>query len=198
MTRKDTHRDEELNGSANAGPSLSGSYQQQTPLIDEPKVSKWGQLKWLWLSLVVIVLDLATKAWVSNTFRYGELLEVLPIFDLTLLHNKGAAFSFLANESGWQRWFFALIAVVVSGVLLVWLKRLKANETWLAVALALVLGGALGNLHDRVLLGYVVDFLFFHWENNYFPAFNLADSAITLGAGMLIVDMIRNPDSKKS
>ena len=198
MTRKDTHRDEELNGSANAGPSLSGSYQQQTPLIDEPKVSKWGQLKWLWLSLVVIVLDLATKAWVSNTFRYGELLEVLPIFDLTLLHNKGAAFSFLANESGWQRWFFALIAVVVSGVLLVWLKRLKANETWLAVALALVLGGALGNLHDRVLLGYVVDFLFFHWENNYFPAFNLADSAITLGAGMLIVDMIRNPDGKKS
>lgn len=198
MTRKDTHRDEELNGSANAGPSLSGSYHQQTPLIDEPKVSKWGQLKWLWLSLVVIVLDLATKAWVSNTFRYGELLEVLPIFDLTLLHNKGAAFSFLANEAGWQRWFFALIAVVVSGVLLVWLKRLKANETWLAVALALVLGGALGNLHDRVLLGYVVDFLFFHWENNYFPAFNLADSAITLGAGMLIVDMIRNPDSKKS
>ena len=198
MTRKDTHRDGEFNGSANAGPSLSGSYQQQTPLIDAPKVSKWGQLKWLWLSLVVIVLDLATKAWVSNTFRYGELLEVLPIFDLTLLHNKGAAFSFLANESGWQRWFFALIAVVVSGVLLVWLKRLKANETWLAVALALVLGGALGNLHDRVLLGYVVDFLFFHWENNYFPAFNLADSAITLGAGMLIVDMIRNQDGNKS
>lgn len=197
------NKDENRNGSANAGPSLSsnpqsGRYGDNSPLLDEQKISKWGQLKWLWLTVFVVVIDLVTKAWVSNTFRYGEMLEVLPIFDLTLLHNKGAAFSFLANEGGWQRWFFAVIAVVVSGVLLVWLKRLKPNETWLAIALAMVLGGALGNLHDRVLLGYVVDFLFFHWENNYFPAFNLADTAISLGAGMLIVDMIRNPENKKS
>lgn len=159
------------------------------------KKDKGTQLKWLLLSVLVIVIDLGSKAWVSGSFRYGEILTVLPVFDLTLLHNTGAAFSFLANESGWQRWLFAVIALVVSGGLLAWLARLKHHETWLACALALVLGGALGNLHDRILLGYVVDFLLFHWDNAYFPAFNLADAAITLGAGMLIVDMIRNPDA---
>lgn len=161
--------------------------------MDQTKAKKGTQLKWLLLSVLVIVLDLASKAWVSDSFSYGERLYVLPVFDLTLLHNTGAAFSFLANESGWQRWFFAAIAFAVSIGLLIWLAKLKTHETWLACALALVLGGALGNLHDRILLGYVVDFLLFHWDNAYFPAFNLADAAITLGAGMLIVDMIRNP-----
>ena len=177
-------KEESGHGSAKAGPLPSSA-------------GRWGQLKWLWLSALVLVLDLVTKAWVSDSFRYAEIYTVLPVFDLTLLHNTGAAFSFLATQSGWQRWFFAIIAVVVSAVLLVWLKRLKPSETWLAIALALVLGGALGNLHDRVLLGYVVDFLLFHWEDSYFPAFNLADCGISVGAGMMIIDMIRNPDGKK-
>lgn len=165
--------------------------------MDQDKGKKATQLKWLLLTVLVVAVDLVSKAWVSGSFNYGERLFVLPVFDLTLLHNTGAAFSFLANESGWQRWLFALIAVGVSGGLLVWLAKLKPNETWLACALALVLGGALGNLHDRILLGYVVDFLLFHWDHAYFPAFNLADAAITLGAGMLIVDMIRNPEGAK-
>jgi len=165
--------------------------------VDQTKDKKGAQLKWLLLSVLVVAVDLLSKAWVTDSFNYAERLYVLPVFDLTLLHNTGAAFSFLADESGWQRWFFAVIAVVVSAGLLVWIAKLKANETWLACALALVLGGALGNLHDRILLGYVVDFLLFHWDNAYFPAFNLADAAITLGAGMLIVDLIRNPDSSK-
>ncbi|WP_417595619.1 signal peptidase II [Oceanospirillum sp.] len=166
--------------------------------MDQKQQGKSGQLKWLMLSVLVVALDLLSKAWVTDSFNYAERLYVLPVFDLTLLHNTGAAFSFLAGESGWQRWFFALIALAVSGGLVVWMTRLKPNETWLACALALVLGGALGNLHDRILLGYVVDFLLFHWDNAYFPAFNLADAAITLGAGMLIVDMIRNPDGAKT
>lgn len=158
----------------------------------------FGQLHWLWLSCVVIVLDLGTKAWISAEFTYAQVQPIWPVFSLTLLHNTGAAFSFLADASGWQRWFFTSIAIVISVVLLVWLKRLRSNETWLACALALVLGGALGNLYDRVVLGYVVDFLLFHWENRYFPAFNLADSAITLGAMMLAWDMVRNPEGKPS
>lgn len=166
--------------------------------MDQDQQKKGSQLKWLLLTVIVLAVDLISKAWVSGSFSYGERLYVLPVFDLTLLHNTGAAFSFLANESGWQRWFFAAIAVGVSTGLLIWLARLKRHETWLACALALVLGGALGNLHDRILLGYVVDFLLFHWENAYFPAFNLADAAITLGAGMLIVDMIRNPEGGKT
>jgi len=165
--------------------------------MDQKQQGRSGQLKWLILSVLVVALDLFSKAWVTDSFSYAERLYVLPVFDLTLLHNTGAAFSFLAGESGWQRWFFALIALAVSGGLVVWMTRLKPNETWLACALALVLGGALGNLHDRILLGYVVDFLLFHWDNAYFPAFNLADAAITLGAGMLIVDMIRNPEGSK-
>lgn len=165
--------------------------------MNQENEKKGSQLKWLLLAVFVVAADLISKAWVSGSFNYGERLYVLSVFDLTLLHNTGAAFSFLAGESGWQRWFFAVIAVGVSTGLLIWLARLKHHETWLACALALVLGGALGNLHDRILLGYVVDFLLFHWDNAYFPAFNLADAAITLGAGMLIVDMIRNPESGK-
>ncbi len=165
--------------------------------MNQENEKKGSQLKWLLLAVFVVAADLISKAWVSGSFNYGERLYVLPVFDLALLHNTGAAFSFLAGESGWQRWFFAVIAVGVSTGLLIWLARLKRHETWLACALALVLGGALGNLHDRILLGYVVDFLLFHWDNAYFPAFNLADAAITLGAGMLIVDMIRNPESGK-
>jgi len=149
-----------------------------------------SRLKWLWLAVLAIVLDFTTKQMAEHFLQYAQPVYVLPIFDLTLLYNKGAAFSFLANESGWQRWFFALIAIGVSTVLTIWLMKLKPSERWLSAALPLVIGGALGNLYDRFAYGHVVDFLHFHWEEHYFPAFNIADSAITLGAIMLIIDSL--------
>nr|WP_297460460.1 signal peptidase II [uncultured Halomonas sp.] len=149
-------------------------------------------LRWLWLSLLVIVLDLGTKALASAMLAYGQPVELLPFFNLTLLHNTGAAFSFLAGHDGWQRWLFASIAIGASIGLTIWLTRLKAHETLMAAALALIIGGALGNLYDRLVLGYVVDFLSFHWQRYYFPAFNLADTAITLGAIALIVESLRD------
>ena len=159
---------------------------------------KAGQLVWLWLSVLVIVLDQASKHWFEHNLSLYEQIVVIPdLFSWTLAYNKGAAFSFLADQGGWQRWFFALVALVVSGVLLVWLKRLQRHERLLAAGLALVLGGALGNLYDRVVLGHVVDFILVHWQDRwFFPAFNLADSAITVGAGILILDMIINKEQK--
>ncbi|WP_110710543.1 signal peptidase II [Salinicola sp. CR57] len=147
-------------------------------------------LRWLWLSLVVIVLDLGIKALASAHLDYGRPLEVLPIFNLTLLHNTGAAFSFLAEHAGWQRWLFALIAIGASVGLTVWLSRLKRGETLTAISLTLVIGGAIGNLYDRLVHGYVVDYLSFHWGGWYYPAFNLADTAITLGAVGLILQSL--------
>jgi signal peptidase II len=159
--------------------------------------SRFGKLPWLWLSLLVFVLDQASKLYFEGTLRLYQQIEIVPgLFSWTLAYNTGAAFSFLAGESGWQRWLFALIAVAVSAVLVVWLKRLQSAETWLAVALALVLGGAVGNLFDRVAYGHVIDFILVHWQDRwFFPAFNLADSAITVGAIMLALDMFI---SKKS
>ncbi len=155
---------------------------------------KAGQLAWLWLSVLVIVLDQASKHWFEHNLSLYEQIVVIPdLFSWTLAYNKGAAFSFLADQDGWQRWFFALVALVASVVLFIWMKRLKSHERLLAAGLALVLGGALGNLYDRVVLGHVVDFILVHWQNRwFFPAFNLADSAITVGAGILILDMIVN------
>ena len=159
--------------------------------------SRFGKLPWLWISVLVFVLDQATKFYFEGTLRLYQQVVVIPdYFSWTLAYNTGAAFSFLADESGWQRWLFALIAVGVSAVLVVWMKRLKSDETWLAIALALVLGGALGNLLDRMLLGHVVDFILVHWQNRwYFPAFNLADSGITVGAIMLALDMFKTKKS---
>ncbi|MCH4564488.1 signal peptidase II [Halomonas sp. EGI 63088] len=142
--------------------------------------------RWLWLAAAVIVLDLGTKALASGLLGYAQPVEVLPFFNLTLLHNTGAAFSFLAGHPGWQRWFFAVIAVGASIGLTIWLTRLKADETLLAGSLALIIGGALGNLYDRLVHGYVVDFLSFHVAGWYYPAFNVADIGITLGAIGLI------------
>jgi signal peptidase II len=146
--------------------------------------------RWLWLSATVIVLDLATKALVSGAFRYGEVREVAPFFNLVLVHNTGAAFSFLAQAGGWQRWFFTIVAVAISA-LLIWMLRKPGTGTLLSFGLALVLGGALGNLHDRVTLGYVVDFVQLHAGGYYFPAFNVADSAITVGVVLLVWDSLR-------
>ncbi|OLU14396.1 MULTISPECIES: signal peptidase II [unclassified Pseudomonas] len=156
--------------------------------------ARFGKLGWVWLSVVVFVIDQITKFWFDNNLQMYERITVIPqVLDWTLAYNTGAAFSFLAGASGWQRWLFTLIAVVVSVILVVWMKRLKADETWLAVGLALVLGGALGNLVDRVIFGHVVDFILVHWQSSwYFPAFNIADSAITVGAVLLALDMFKS------
>ncbi len=147
-------------------------------------------LKWLWLSAVVMALDLATKAMASHYLSLHQPVPVFPGFNWMLAHNTGAAFSFLQDQSGWQRWFFSVIALVVSIGIIIWLKRLRPSQMMLALALALVLGGALGNLWDRVTLGYVVDFIDVYYGQNHWPAFNLADSAISLGAVLLIIDSL--------
>ncbi|CRM80494.1 Lipoprotein signal peptidase [Pseudomonas sp. 31 R 17] len=156
--------------------------------------SRFGRLGWLVLSVLVLVIDQVSKAHFEGTLEMFQQIVVIPdYFSWTLAYNTGAAFSFLADGGGWQRWLFAVIAVVVSAVLVVWLKRLGRDDTWLAIALALVLGGALGNLYDRVALGHVIDFILVHWQNrHYFPAFNFADSAITVGAIMLALDMFKS------
>jgi signal peptidase II len=155
-------------------------------------------LLWLELSIVIITIDLLTKYLATQHLQLYVPEPVFAHFNLMLAHNSGAAFSFLADAGGWQRWFFAAIAVTVTAVMVVWIYRLRPNQKWLACALALVIGGALGNLWDRMTLGYVVDFLDFYWGNYHFPAFNVADSAITVGAVMLIIDMIRNPDGEEA
>ncbi|WP_226456529.1 signal peptidase II [Pseudomonas sp. AF03-9] len=159
-----------------------------------PNASRFGRLGWLVLSVLVLVIDQVSKAHFEGSLEMFQQIVVIPdYFSWTLAYNTGAAFSFLADGGGWQRWLFALIAVVVSAVLVVWLKRLGRDDTWLAVALALVLGGALGNLYDRIALGHVIDFILVHWQNRwYFPAFNFADSAITVGAIMLALDMFKS------
>ncbi len=162
-------------------------------MTDEDTGSK---LKWLWLAVLVIVVDLGTKALATALLTYANPVPVVPLFNLTLLHNTGAAFSFLAGADGWQRWFFVTLALVVSVVLVYWLRSLKRGETWTAIAIVLILGGALGNVYDRVVHGYVVDFLHFYWQDWHFPAFNVADIAITVGAGMMILDMFRKPSDE--
>lgn len=143
---------------------------------------------WFWLSMAVLVvaLDQATKQLATNLLEYGRPVEVLPVLNWTLLHNTGAAFSFLSDAGGWQRWFFTAVSAVISVILVVWLWRLGPGERLQKLALTLILGGALGNLWDRLALGYVVDFIQVHYREYYFPAFNVADSAITLGAVALI------------
>lgn len=158
---------------------------------------RFGKLPWLWLSVVIFVIDQVSKFWFDNNLAMYQQIVVIPdYFSWTLLYNTGAAFSFLADAAGWQRWFFAAVAVGVSVVLVIWLKRLKPEETWLALALAMVLGGALGNLVDRVVFGHVVDFILLHWHQQwYFPAFNVADMAITGGAILLALDMFKSDKS---
>lgn len=154
---------------------------------------RWTQsgLRWLWLAAVLLVADQVTKALIVQHYALYESTYVLPVLDIVRAHNTGAAFSFLADAGGWQRWAFAALALGVSGVLLVWLRRIDAvAQRWLAIGLALVVSGAIGNLIDRLRFGYVVDFVAVHWNQAYFPAFNVADSAITIGAGLLILDAL--------
>jgi signal peptidase II len=146
---------------------------------------------WLGCALAIVLLDQLTKWLILASFREGERKNILPVFDLILAYNPGAAFSFLAGAGGWQRWFFTLLAIVVSVFIVVWLRK----ETRLVPSLALtfVLGGAIGNVIDRLVHGKVVDFLLFYWKDWYYPAFNLADSAITCGAILLIYDSFFGP-----
>ena len=147
--------------------------------------------RWLLVSAAVIALDLATKAWVSAAFTPGETREVTAFFNMVLMYNTGAAFSILANAGGWQRWFFTLVSVVISAVIVVMLRR-QRSDRMVNFALALVLGGALGNLYDRLTLGHVVDFIQLHAAGYYWPAFNVADSAISIGVALLILDSLRS------
>jgi len=145
-------------------------------------------LRWYALAVGVILLDQYTKGLASGALEYARPQAVFSWFNLTLQHNSGAAFSFLSDAGGWQRYFFSGIAVVISAVLIVWLYRMPRGQWLLALSLGLILGGALGNLWDRLTLGYVVDFISVHYGPYYFPAFNLADSAITAGAACMLLD----------
>ncbi len=165
-------------------------------------------LKWLWLSGFVILLDQVSKTLASELLELYQSVEFMPLLQFTLLHNKGAAFSFLSSAGGWQRWLFTLLALVVSVIIVAWLRRLSVQEKWQAAGLSLILGGALGNVIDRIMLGYVVDFIDFYYSAEqclplfsqvftpasqcHWPAFNIADSAIFIGVVLLIVDSIRS------
>jgi signal peptidase II len=157
--------------------------------LPSPTATRHAWWAWLAVSVAVIVLDQATKALVLASFRPGQELPVTGFFSLVLAFNTGAAFSFLAGAGGWQRWFFAAIALVAAGVI-GWLLRRGGSRVY-CLGLALILGGALGNLYDRLALGKVVDFLLFHYAGWFYPAFNVADSAITVGAALLIIDSFR-------
>jgi len=153
-------------------------------------------VRWLWLSLAVVVFDQWTKWLIVARFELYERLEIWPVLGITRLHNTGAAFSFLSDAGGWQRWFFVTLGIAVSILVIVWLTRLPARgRSWLAASLALVVGGAVGNIIDRVRFGYVVDFISVHYERWFYPAFNVADSAITVGAVILLIESLLTRDS---
>ncbi|MFT4925410.1 MAG: signal peptidase II [Phenylobacterium sp.] len=158
---------------------------------------KASGLWWLWITVVVAVLDQATKLWIIASVEYSASIPVLPVFNITHVHNPGAAFSFLSEAGGWQRWFFTIITIAVSGFLLWMLKNMPRSNKLLGSAYTLILGGALGNLYDRVSYGYVEDFIHVFYQNSHFPAFNIADSAITIGAALLIYDAFTNNEGTK-
>jgi len=170
-------------------------------------------LRWLWLSVLVVVLDQASKLWANGALHLHLPVEIFTGLSFTLSYNPGAAFSFLANSGGWQRWFFITLALLVSGYIIHWLRKLNRSEISLAIALVLILGGAIGNVIDRIYLGYVVDFIdVFYLANDclpffgklmgggavscHWPAFNIADSAIFLGAVILVVDSFKGRKSE--
>lgn len=178
------------------------------PVHNQPQASELAQdrrrvpseangWRWLPLAIGVIVLDQATKAWMVQHFRIYESVHLLPVLDITLMFNTGAAFSFLSDASGWQKWLFVMLALGVGAAILGWLRRLKSrSQALLCCSLTLILGGALGNVIDRLRIGHVVDFISAHWgREHYFPAFNVADSAITIGAILLLLDAWRESRS---
>jgi signal peptidase II len=167
--------------------------------MTRPVIQGKTALIWAWLSAIVVALDQLVKWYVVCNFGLYEILPVGPFLDLTRLHNEGAAFGLLAEAGGWQRWFFLALAGVIGVAILFWLRSLPARgQFWLAIGLALILGGAVGNAYDRFTDGYVVDYLHFHWGEHYFPAFNVADIGITTGAIMLIIDALLASRSKQA
>ncbi|RDI42820.1 signal peptidase II [Aquicella lusitana] len=151
-------------------------------------------LNWLWIALLVVLIDRYAKYWAVHNLTLTEPLPIFSVFNLTLAYNKGAAFSFLHNASGWQNLFLGSLAAIVSLFILGWLWTLSARERWTNIALCLVLGGAIGNAWDRILYGYVIDFFDFHLGDWHFAIFNTADSAICVGAAMLLWHWLRSPD----
>jgi signal peptidase II len=169
-------------------------------MYTKPGVLHWQNLNWLWLSLLVVGLDAGSKWAATHTLHYATPMEITGFFNFTLMHNHGAAFSFLANQDGWQRWGFAGLAFVVAFGLMFWLLRLpraaadmprQGGVVLNKAAIALIIGGAIGNLIDRLTQGYVVDFLDFHWHGYHWPAFNVADSAIVVGVMLLVLSELR-------
>lgn len=159
-------------------------------------------MHWLWLSTLVILLDQVTKQAAEHYLLLYKAVAVIPGFNLTLMYNEGAAFSFLSQAGGWQRWFFITLSTVISIALVIWLRQLHKSDSdqgknILLAGIALILGGAIGNLIDRILFGHVIDFIQVYYANFYWPAFNIADSAITLGAGFLIIDMFQEHAREK-
>lgn len=161
------------------------------------KLEQHSSLKWLWITVIFLIIDQVTKQWVAGSMELYQSINILPFFDITYAQNKGAAFSFLADQGGWQRWFFTAIAAIASIVFLVWLKRTPANQPLLAAALACMLSGAIGNLIDRALFGYVIDFLDFYIGTSHWPTFNVADSIIFIGAALMIIDSFKQDKIKK-
>jgi signal peptidase II len=162
------------------------------------EVKQKSGLIWLLLSLLLFAVDYITKAVVVANMKLYESIEILPIFNFTYMHNYGAAFSFLSDAGGWQRWFFSTIAVVISLLLTYWLKKLPAKNWVLCGAYAMVIGGAIGNLVDRLVHGFVVDFLHFYYQDWHYPAFNVADIAIVCGAGLLLFDAFKGEGANGS
>jgi signal peptidase II len=156
-------------------------------------------LQWLWLTVIFLVLDQVTKHLAVSYFNsvgVYETVEVMPFFNIILRYNPGAAFSFLADQGGWQVIFFSTVSIVISLAIIYWMYTISAKNRWLSIALALILAGALGNLYDRLLLGKVVDFIDWYYEDYHWPAFNIADSVIMLGAVMMLLDGFINPENK--
>src|ERR1700722_890326 len=168
----------------------TSEYQGETTVVAQARL---GSLVYLWVSVAVIALDQFSKAIIEHSLNLYQSISVLPVLEITRLHNTGAAFSFLADEAGWQRWLFTALAFIVSAALVIWLRRIDRGARVLASAVALILGGALGNVIDRLRLGHVIDFVHAHWGEHYFPAFNIADSAITIGAALLLLDAWLEP-----
>ena len=148
-------------------------------------------MKWLWVSVVVVILDQCTKLLADAMLSMHQSVVLLPFLALRKAYNYGAAFSFLGDASGWQRWFFIVLALVVMGILVAWLRRLPAGNTGARVALVLILGGAAGNVIDRLMYGYVIDFIDVFYGSWHWPTFNIADSAISVGAFLLLLDAFR-------
>lgn len=151
-------------------------------------------MKWLWLSGLILILDQLSKIWIDTSMNLYQSISVLPGFNITYVHNYGAAFSLLSEEGGWQRWFFAILASAISIGIVFWMKQLKQHEILSAISLSLILGGAIGNLIDRVTYGYVIDFFDVYYHTHHWPVFNIADSAITVGVAFMLYESFMQKD----